>query len=203
MAKNAPFKFTREERNSLVDSWKRKADRLIAAKTEKGYIDTVERIVHYNLIDPSFPPEDRTPQQERDDDKNMLDLSRHLRGALVNQSARSKQSFEGQLSDIAQSQDICRDSHISLAHLVNSLEILEFVLKSSLEHNTPSTARKGNSTRYIFMVALVTTYQRSFGKNPSASPAGNFRAFLDTLSNIIGIPLGSDLLKRVIADFKI
>jgi len=202
MVKNAPFKFTREQRNSLIDSWKRKADRQIAAKKEKGYIDTVERIVRYNLIDPSFPPEDRTPQEERDDNKKMLGLSRQLHGALVNQSAGSMQSLNGQLSDIAQSQDICRD-YLSLPHLVNSLESLEFALKLRLKHNTPSTARKGDSTRYIFMVALVTTYQRSFGKNPSASPAGNFRAFLDKLSNIIGIPLGSDLLKRVIADFKI
>ena len=88
-------------------------------------------------------------------------------------------------------------------HLIKLLEMLEFALKSRLEHNLPGTARKGDATRYLFMVALVTTYQSCFGKNPSASPAGNFRAFLNTLSNIIDIRLGSDLLKRVIADFKI
>jgi hypothetical protein len=214
MDKNAPFKFTREQRNSLIDSWKRKADRLIAAKIGKGYIDTVERIVHFTLIAPPDPPEDKTPQQERDDDESMLDLSRRLRGALVRKSARSTQAINERMAGHTgrSARDwypvlLCADDR--LARLVESLVSLEGALESRLERPTPSTMRKGVEIRERLMLCLVDSYQQSFSKKPSASPTGNFRNFLDTLSDIllhraiIKIPLGGDLLKRVIADLKI
>ena len=196
---NKPFKFTQKDRNRLLDSWKQKAARVIA----REYIKQVERIVHNTTIDPAFPPEDRTPQQERDDDKRIHNLSVHLRGALINQSARSKRALAGHLHDIARSQGYGADSDIILERLVGYLVMLEFAMKSRLERKTPRTARKDDSTGYLLMVSLLAIYQRHFKKNPKTGNGSNFREFLKTLSSIINIPLGSDLLQRAFNNFKI
>lgn len=187
MAENKPFKFSDNDKNNLLDSWKRKSDRAIAT----GYIDKVEKFVDKCFYNPRFV-EQKTPQQERDHSKNVFDLSRQLRGLLLAQSAENKcwvNAYMGVNEDDP-------FSDIYLDRLINNLEMLEDSMKPHLKSGTPSTARKGDSARNQFMCNIIYWYIDCFGKEPSTSPAGNFRAFLKTLSNIIDIPLGEDLLKR-------
>jgi len=190
MAENKPFKFSDNDKNNLLDSWRRKSDRAIATK----YIDKVEKLVEQCFYNPPLPlfVEEKTPQQERDNRKKVLDLSRQLRGVLSTQSAQSR--YRINVYDMANEDEHFSD--IFLDRLINNLEMLEASIKPWLKSKTPSTDRKGDSTRRDFMFYLIYWYIDCFGKEPSTSPAGNFRTFLRTLSSIIDIPLGEDLLKR-------
>ena len=85
MVKNKPFKFSDNDKNNLLDSWKRKSDRAIATK----FIDRVEKCVETCFYNPRFV-EEKTPQQERDDRKNVFDLSQQLRDVLLTLSAKNK-----------------------------------------------------------------------------------------------------------------
>ena len=187
MAENKPFKFSDNDKNNLLDSWKRKSGRAIATK----YIYKVEKFVDKCFCNPRFV-EQKTPQQERDNCKEVSDLSRQLIDALLAQSAENEYWINVYIG--VNEDDPFSD--IYLDRLISHLEMLEASMNSRLKSETPSTARKGDSARNQFMCNIIYWYIDCFGKEPSTSPTGNFRPFLKTLSKIVDIPLGEDLLKR-------
>ena len=195
MTSNKPFKFTKEQRDKLLSSWKHQSDRDKAWE----YINHVERIIDSHVV--NALPEEKSPQQERDDRKNILGLVRRLRGALLNQSVRGGHEMERFLESGHQAPEIGEGS-THREQLIAYLESADSAMTVLTSGRLPSTDRKGEYQRRRMMRGLVHSYLIHFGKYPSTAHGGNFRRFRSTLSKILDIPLGEDLQDRAIKDVK-